>query len=241
MRIIPAIDLKSGRLSRLSKGDPDTAKYYDALGDPIEASVHWERTGATFLHVIDLDAAMGTGDNNLLVRRILGAVHIPVQVGGGIRTLKNASEILEVGASRVILGTLAFEKLDELDYLLSTFNSERIVVALDYSEGKVLTEGWKKHTEIPVIEAIERFRQKGVRRFLLTATGRDGLMVGPDVDTLSRSSRISGIHIIAAGGIGRLSDLEELRSIGVEEVVVGKALYEGRFTLAEAIARFKQQ
>ncbi len=236
MRIIPAIDLKNGRLSRLSKGDPDTAKYYEALGDPVEASLYWERTGATFLHVIDLDAAIGTGNNDLLVRRILRAVHIPVQVGGGIRTLRKALEILEGGASRIILGTLAFEKLDELDYLLSTFGSERIVVALDYSEGKVLTEGWKKRTEIPLIEAIEHFKQRGVCRFLLTAIRRDGLMVGPDLDTLSKDRMMSGIHIIAAGGIGRLSDLEELKRIGVEEVVVGKALYEGRFTLAEAIS-----
>lgn len=238
MRIIPAVDLKNGRLSRLSRGDPSTAKYYEALGDPVQTSVHWERSGANLLHVIDLDAVIGIGDNSLLIRRILEAVHIPVQVGGGLRTFKNALETLEAGASRIILGTFPFDNPHEFDCLLSTFGSERIVVALDYSEGKVLTEGWRKQTDMLLIDAMQHFRQMGVGRFLLTATGRDGLMVGPDIDTLSECKRMSGVHIIAAGGIGRLSDLEELTSIGVEEVVVGKALYEGRFTLAEAIARF---
>ena len=235
------MDLKNGRLSRLSKGDPNTAKYYEALGGPVQASIYWERTGATLLHLIDLDAAVGAGDNSLLIRRILGAIHIPVQVGGGLRTLKNALDVLDAGASRIILGTLPFDSPREFDYLLSNFGSGRIVVALDYLEGKVLTEGWKKHTNILLVDAMQRFRQMGVERFLLTATGRDGLMSGPDIDTLSECKRISGVHIIAAGGIGKLGDLEILMNIGVEEVVVGKALYEGRFTLAEAITRFTKQ
>ena len=239
MRIIPAVDLKNGHLSRLSKGDPRTVKHYEALGNPVEAAVYWEREGATFLHVIDLDAAIGTGDNSFLVKRILETIRIPTQIGGGLRTLKRVQDMLEAGASRVILGTLAFERPDELACILSAFSSKRIVVALDYLDGKVLTEGWRKNTETPLIEAIEHFRQEGILRFLLTAAGRDGLMAGPDIETISRCREISGIHIIAAGGIGSLSDLKALSSIGVEEVVVGKALYEGCFTLSEAIARFE--
>ena len=239
MRIIPAVDLKNGHVSRLSKGDPKTAKYYETLGSPIEASIHWERLGATILHVVDLDAAMGTGSNSFLVRRILKSVSIPVQIGGGLRTLKDAQDMLKAGASRIMLGTLAFERSDDLELLISTSGTERLVVALDYIDDKVLIEGWGKQTEIPLIEAIEHFKRKGVQKFLLTATGRDGLMIGPDVNTISRCNEISGIQIIAAGGIGSLGDLEALSSIGVQEVVVGKALYEGCFTLPEAIARFK--
>ena len=230
----------NGRLARLSRGDPETAKYYEVFGDPVETAVHWEREGARFLHVVDLDAAGGRGDNRVLVRRILGEVGIPVQVGGGLRSPADVIEVLGLGASRALVGTLAFEKPEEFRRLLDQVGNERLVVALDYVEGQVVTRGWKQRTELLLTENFRNLLEMGVRMFLLTCVRRDGLMTGPDLETLSKCARIPGAKIIAAGGIGSLDDLEKLREIGVTEVVVGRALYERRFTLREALTMFPE-
>jgi phosphoribosylformimino-5-aminoimidazole carboxamide ribotide isomerase len=230
----------NGRLARLSRGDPETAKYYEVFGDPVQAALHWEREGARLLHVIDLDAAMGTGDNRALIQRILSEVRIPVQVGGGLRRASDAIEILGQGASRVLIGTLAFEKPEEFRLLIDEVGNERLVVALDYVEDKIVTLGWKQRTGLLLTEALRNLLEIGVTIFLLTAVRRDGLMAGPDLENLSKCVRIPGAKIIAAGGIGDLDDLERLRKIGIGEVVVGKALYEGRFTLREAQALFPE-
>ena len=238
LRIIPAVDLMNGRLARLSKGDPNTAKYYEAFGDPVETAKHWEREGASFLHVIDLDAAVGRGNNRTLIQRILNEVKIPVQVGGGLRSPADVMEILRLGASRALVGTLAFESPEEFRQLLGNVGDGRLVVALDYVEGRVVIRGWRQRKELFLTEALLNLLKMGVRMFLLTDVRRDGLMTGPDLETLSRYVRIPHAQIIAAGGTGSLEDLDRLREIGVDEVVVGRALYEGRFTLREALTMF---
>jgi len=238
LRIVPAVDLMNGQIARLSRGDPETVKYYRAFGDPAQAALHWEREGARFLHVIDLDAAVGRGDNRVLIQRILREVRIPVQVGGGLRSATDVIQILGLGASRALVGTLAFEKTEEFRQLLGNVGNERLVVALDYFENRVVTRGWGRSTELVLTEALSNLFGMGVRIFLLTDVRRDGLMTGPDLETLSKCARIPSAKIIAAGGIGSLDDLEKLREIGVAEAVVGRALYEGRFTLREALTLF---
>jgi len=230
----------NGRLARLSRGDPETAKYYDAFGDPVQTAAHWEREGARFLHVVDLDAALGHGDNRALIQQILSAVHIPVQVGGGLRSPADVIEVLDMGASRALVGTLVFGNPEGFRWLLEKVGDERLVVALDYVEGRVVTKGWRQRTELLLSEALLKLLEMGVRMFLLTDVRRDGLMTGPDFETLSKYTRFPNAKIIAAGGIGSLDDLERLKKTGVYEVVVGRALYEGRFTLREALAMFPE-
>jgi phosphoribosylformimino-5-aminoimidazole carboxamide ribotide isomerase len=237
---MPAIDLLNGHLARLSKGDPSTAKYYEAFRDPIQTAVHWEKEGARSLHVIDLDSAMGTGSNRNIVKQILDEVSIPVQVGGGLRSAKDIVELIRLGASRVLVGTMVLESSEEFGRVLEDIGSKRLAVALDYVDGRIVTQGWKQRTEICLDEALTNLFQIGVRIFLLTDVTRDGLMVGPDLDSLSRCRRISDVQIIAAGGIASLGDLQQLKEIGVDEVVVGKALYEERFTLKEALDAFPE-
>ena len=238
LRVIPAVDLLGRRLARLSKGDVQTAKYYQVFGDPVQAALHWEKQGAKSLHVVDLDAAMGRGNNRPLIHRILSEVRIPVQVGGGLRSVEDIIDVLDKGASRAVIGTLAFENPGQFRQLLISLGSEKIVVALDYIEDRIVTRAWQQKTELALEETLRSLIETGATFFLLTAVARDGLLTGPDLESLSRCTRIPGARIIAAGGVAGLQDLLNLNDIGVEEAIVGKALYEQRFTLEEALALF---
>lgn len=240
MEVIPAIDLMRGRVVRLSKGDPKTAKVYDYLGDPVMVARRWEEEGADFLHVIDLDAALSVGRNLETVSKIAGAVSIPMQVGGGIRDFKTAEALLETGAHRVILGTLAFSEPLELARLIQECGDERVVVALDHQDGKVMVEGWRVPTNLGIDEAIPRFLDLQIRKFLVTSVAKDGTLSGPDFRILDKVCAYDGASVMAAGGISSLDDLVALNRIGVEGVVVGKALYEGMFTLGEALEAVKE-
>ena len=238
MRIIPAIDVLGGRLARLSRGDPETAKYYEAFGGPVQAAKRWEREGARFLHVVDLDAAMDRGNNRAVIRQVVSQVSIPVQVGGGLRRKRDVIEVIGLGASRALVGTLAFEHSEEFGQLLHEVGNERLVVALDHLQGRVVIQGWKKQTDSRLMESIMGLIESGARIFLITSVVRDGLMTGPDLESLSRCAQIPGAKIIAAGGIASLEDLRKLKAIGIEEAVIGRALYEGRFNLKDALDEF---
>jgi phosphoribosylformimino-5-aminoimidazole carboxamide ribotide isomerase len=238
LRVIPAVDLLDRRLARLSKGDVQTAKYYQVFGDPVQAALHWEKQGAKSLHVVDLDAAMGRGNNRLLIHRILSEVRIPVQVGGGLRSPEDVMDVLNKGASRAIIGTFAFENPSQFRQMIISLGCEKIVVALDYIENRIVTRAWQQKTELTLEETLRSLIGAGAKIFLLTAVARDGLLSGPDLENLSRCTRIPGARIIAAGGVAGLRDLENLAEIGVDEAIVGKALYEQRFTLEEVLALF---
>ncbi len=235
MEIIPAVDLMGGKVVRLSEGKPDTAKTYEGLEDPLTVAEKWEREGAGFLHVIDLDAATGQGNNRKTISAIVKEVTIPVQVGGGIRSRAIAEEILDAGARRIIVATLAFEREDVLKALIGDFGAERIIVALDYLNGIVMSKGWKSSTGLPLEKAMQRFLGLGAELFLLTSVSRDGLLSGPDYETLTAVAKRFGKGILVAGGISSLDDLVRLNSIGIEGIVIGKALYEHRFSLPEAL------
>ncbi|MFH0848728.1 MAG: 1-(5-phosphoribosyl)-5-[(5-phosphoribosylamino)methylideneamino]imidazole-4-carboxamide isomerase [archaeon] len=235
MQILPAIDLMNGRVVRLSKGDPNTAKRYDHLGDPVKIARQWEAGGADALHIIDLDAAFNVGNNSDMITEIVDAINLPTQVGGGMRSYEYCRKMLELGIDRILLATLAFREPQTLTRLQNEFGSNRILVALDNRNGKVLVEGWKAATEFELQEALKKFSNLNVNTFLITSTAKDGTMTGPDLVTLTEACAYPNVSIIAAGGIGSLNHLAALRCIGAEGVVIGKALYEGMFTLTDAL------
>ncbi|MEM3628452.1 MAG: 1-(5-phosphoribosyl)-5-[(5-phosphoribosylamino)methylideneamino]imidazole-4-carboxamide isomerase [Candidatus Bathyarchaeia archaeon] len=235
MKIFPAIDLMDGKVVRLLKGDPEAAKIYDWLGKPVEVAKKWEKDGADALHVIDLDAALNRGNNFATISEIVQAVKIPVHVGGGIRSEEAAEKLLSIGVDKVMLGTLAFKKPEAIKYLIEKFG-DCIIVALDYDEnGRVMIEGWRKEAELSVAEAMKKFLKLKVKTFLLTSISRDGTLKGVSINIVKRICALQKARIIAAGGVSSLNDLVILKQAGVYGVVIGKALYEGVFTLKEAL------
>jgi phosphoribosylformimino-5-aminoimidazole carboxamide ribotide isomerase len=235
LKVIPAIDLMKGKTVRLSRGNPQKAKVYDDFGDPLEIAKKWRNEGAQKLHIIDLDAAFGFGNNLAIIGEIARNLSTPIQVGGGIRTIEDVEILIKTGISQVILGALAFRKPEVIREIEKKFGKNTAIVALDNKEGKIMVEGWKAETGIDVMEAVKKFGSLNVETFLITSIARDGMLSGPDVETLKAVCRESNSYIIAAGGISSLDDLTILKSLGVAAVVIGKALYEGQFTLKEAI------
>ena len=235
-----AVDLMDGKVVRLTRGDPQTKVSYPGFSDPIQVSKRWEREGADFLHVIDLDAPFGRGENSEVISQLLREVSIPIQFGGGVRNVAKAKKLLNIGVSRIVLGTLAFESSNSISQLIGEYQSKRIVVALDYLRGEVKTRGWTSSTYEGVHDALLRFKAMGITRFLLTSISRDGVPSGPDIETIKKVSEISNVQIIAAGGVSSINDIETLYSLNLSGVVLGKALYEGRLNLKQVISITKQ-
>jgi len=235
LQVIPAVDLMSGKVVRLSRGDPKTAKVYAQFGTAVETAQKWKSDGAKKLHIIDLDAALGSGDNLSVIAEIVKSVELPVQVGGGIRTVAAVEKLLALGVSQVILGALAFSDSNAIGQIRRKFGSKHVIVALDNKDGKIMVEGWKTQTAFGIEEALEKFTELGVRTFLVTSITKDGTLSGPDLETLSKACQYPNVEIIAAGGIGSLNDLTALKRVGVAAAVVGKALYEDKFTFKEAL------
>ncbi len=237
MILLPAIDILGGNAVRLARGDFDAKTEYDA--DPLDAARRWVRDGARTLHVVDLDGARTGEPANLEhVRRIAGAVDVPVQVGGGLRSIDAVRSAVAAGATRVVLGTAAFTDLDFLDTAVSMY-PERVVVSVDARAGKLATEGWTEQTEIPVESVVQRMGDRGVRRFVFSSIEHDGTMSGPDLDGLRGVAQATRGSLVYSGGISSLDDLRavrKLRQVNVSGVIVGKALYEQRFTIGEAHA-----
>jgi phosphoribosylformimino-5-aminoimidazole carboxamide ribotide isomerase len=226
--VIPALDVLEGRCVRLSEGRREHVTIEG--GDPVEAGSRFVAEGARRLHVVDLDGAFSGRPTPGLVERV-AAAGVPVQVGGGLRDEVAIEAALDAGAARAIVGTAA---LTSLDALASRF-AERLVVAVDARDGRVVTEGWTAETELTARELARRCAASGVRRLLVTSTRRDGSLRGPDVPLLADVLE-AGLPVLAAGGIAELDDLRRLRDLGCEGAVVGSALWSGRFGLAEALA-----
>jgi phosphoribosylformimino-5-aminoimidazole carboxamide ribotide isomerase len=235
LQLIPAIDLMNGKIVRLTHGDPKTAKIYNQFGGPVENAEKWQAEGATKLHIIDLDAALGMGNNLSVIADIAASVDLPIQVGGGIRNIEAVEKVLGLGVSQVILGALAFSDPKAVTQVQRMFGAGSVIVALDNRDGKIMVEGWKTATTLGMTEALEKFAVLGVKAFLVTSITKDGTLSGPDLDTLREAGQYPNVEVIAAGGIGGLNDLVALKRVGVEGAVIGKALYEGKFTLKEAL------
>jgi phosphoribosylformimino-5-aminoimidazole carboxamide ribotide isomerase len=238
MQLIPAIDLMGGKIVRLTHGDPKTAKFYESqFGTPLEAAERWKFEGAGKLHIIDLDAAFGIGDNREVIAEIAKNVSLPIQVGGGIRSYETAEKLLKVGVGQVILGSLAVNDPPIIEKIQHRFGYNSAIVALDNRGGRIMIEGWQTPTAMTVDEALGKYTEHGQQTFLITSIAQDGMLGGPDLQTLCGAVMHPNAKIIAAGGIGTIGDLAALKDIGVEGAVIGKALYEGRFTLKEAILK----
>jgi phosphoribosylformimino-5-aminoimidazole carboxamide ribotide isomerase len=238
MQLIPAIDLMSGEIVRLTKGKKETVKSYEAqFGTPLQAAKRWRDEGAGKLHIIDLDAAFSIGNNHAVIAEIAKNVDLPIQVGGGIRCYETAEKLFDTGIKQVILGTLAFTDPSSIGKIRKKFGLDSVIVALDNKEGHIRVEGWQTETTMTVDDALHKNTELGVHNFLITSIAQDGMLSGPDLQTLNSAVLFPSAKIIAAGGIGTVGDLAALKEIGVEGVVIGKALYEGRFTLKEALAK----
>ncbi len=232
--VIPAIDIMGGKVVRLLRGSPNSVKSYEFLGDPLLIAKRWKSEGAPAIHIVDLDAALGVGENTELINRIIQSVDIPFQVGGGIKNMEHACQLIEAGAEKVILGSLAFRNLEAIKSLLRKFGSNRVIIALDHLNGEVVVDGWKTRTGMMLEEAARRFSSIGIKFFLVTSTQHDGMMGGTDVRSLLKVLNL-GVNVIASGGIRSLDDIVTLKGLGVYGVIVGRALYEGLFSLREAL------
>jgi phosphoribosylformimino-5-aminoimidazole carboxamide ribotide isomerase len=236
--LYPAVDMLDGKAVRLVKGDFQESKVYDQ--DPLTAARRWVQEGAQELHLVDLDGARAGAPVNLEhVRRISAELDCPVQLGGGLRTLAAIEQALEAGAQRAILGTAAFTDPQLLDAALKEW-PERVMVSVDTRGGKVTTAGWTQSTELTAAVVMRELQERGVQRIVYTNVDRDGMLDGPDVPEVGGLARaLSESVLICSGGIGQLSDLQqlaELREPRLMGVIVGKALYEERFTVAEGCA-----
>jgi phosphoribosylformimino-5-aminoimidazole carboxamide ribotide isomerase len=235
--LYPAIDILDGKAVRLVQGRfEDRTVYHD---DPLEAARSWVEAGARFLHVVDLDGARSGEPRSIEhLRRIVAGTGVPVQYGGGLRTLPAVRDALRAGAERAVVGTAAFRDVDFLDDILTAFGP-RIVVSVDVRGGHISTAGWTRTTEMPAEDAIRRLGARGVDSFVYTNVDRDGVLGGPDLDEVRRVAGAVRGRFLYSGGIGSLDDLRALaalRQVNLAGVIVGKALYERRFSLAEGQA-----
>jgi phosphoribosylformimino-5-aminoimidazole carboxamide ribotide isomerase len=235
--LYPAIDIRGGRVVRLLQGDYEQETTYDA--DPVDAAARWIGDGAEFLHVVDLDGARSGKPRNLAaVKRVAAAADAPIQVGGGLRDAESVGAVLDAGAARVVIGTAALRDPGFLDEMVA-LHGDRIVASVDARNGKVSLAGWIESSDVDAADAVAALGERGVARLLFTPIEVDGTMDGPLIAELNRVAAATDSAVIASGGVGDLADLKALAdrtAPNVDGVIVGRALYEGRFTVAEANA-----
>ena len=232
MELWAAIDLMGGHAVTLVQGRAADKTEWNE--NPVELAERWQREGADGLHIVDLDAAFGKGSNRELVVEVIKRAGVPVQVGGGVRRKETADELLKNGVTRVVLGTLAYERPSELAGLLKEHGPGRLIVAADYKDGQVVTKGWREGQGVSVERAAEDFERLGVTNLLATSVGRDGTASGPDVETVRTLALRRKLGIVASGGIRDVRDLRELKGAGARGAIIGRALYEGSIKLEEA-------
>ena len=233
MKIIPAIDLMGGKVVRLYKGDPDKKTIYS--DNPLDIAKKWESAGADIIHLVDLDATLGSGSNFETIRSIAESTNIPVEVAGGFRNKTIIENALEF-AQRVVIGTLAFipDQKRTLDELLATYGNERIVISVDHNDGKIVTNGWKETTSLELVSMVEKLVKNGFTEFLSTSINRDGTLQGPDLKWLQQINEIKNVNVIASGGISNIEDVMRVKELNPFGVILGKALYENQVTIEEA-------
>ena len=226
--LYPAIDLRGGRVVRLHQGDFDQETVYD--DDPVSVARAFEAAGARWIHVVDLDAARRTGSNRDTVVAVARSVSVPVQTGGGVRD----ASLLDDGLARIVLGSAAVED-PPLVRDLAAAHPGKVAVGLDHWGGEVRVRGWEQGSGRSLLDVAAALALPGVAAFVVTDISRDATLVGPDVDGLRELQRSTDVPVIASGGVGSLADLAALRDLGVAGVIVGKAIYEGRFRVEEAV------
>jgi phosphoribosylformimino-5-aminoimidazole carboxamide ribotide isomerase len=230
VKIIPAIDLMDGQVVRLLKGKPEDKTVYS--NNPLEIAKKWEKAGADMLHVVDLDATLQRGSNFGLIKKIAMGSSIPIQIAGGLRNEDLTSEALDY-SDRIVIGTIAFKNPSLVEFLLKKFGSQRIVISVDHSDGKIVINGWQQKTTINLLDSIRDFVGKNFTEFLLTNVTRDGTMQGPDTENLAAACKL-GKNVIASGGISGINDIIKVKGCNAYGVILGKALYEGKVSIEEA-------
>ena len=231
MKIIPAIDLMEGKVVRLYRGDPKKKTIYSE--NPLEIAKKWESAGADMLHLVDLDATLGTGSNFELLKDIAESVKIPVEVAGGFRNEKIVEEAIEF-AQRVVIGTLAFKDKTVLDKLLKTYGNEKLVISVDHKDSLIVVNGWQQTTDVALIDAVNDFIKMGFSEYLSTSIVRDGTLDGPDLESLKMVNEIKNVNLIVSGGISNIEDIVKVKELDPFGVILGKALYENQVTIEEA-------
>lgn len=234
MEVIPAIDIIEGKCVRLTRGEFDKKVVYS--DDPIDIAIQWESKGADRIHIVDLDGAkLGRPMNGDIIKKIIQKVSIPVEIGGGIRSIEVIQEYIRSGAKKVILGSIIFEDEALIKDVISRYQ-DNIIVSLDVRKGKVFIHGWEKETQINYIDAGKRLKEIGIKEFIYTNIDRDGTLGSPDIEGLKRFISLVNTPTIASGGISSMEDIKKIKEVGASGVIIGKALYEGRIKLEEAIA-----
>ena len=231
MKIIPAIDLMEGKVVRLYKGDPSKKTIYS--DNPLEIAKKWESAGADMIHLVDLDATLGKGSNFEILGNIAKSVKIPVQIAGGLRNEKIIESTLEF-AQRAVIGTLAFKDKTTLGKLLAVYGSKKLVISVDHNDGLVAVNGWQQTTKIPLIDAVNEFKEMGFSEYLSTNISRDGTLDGPDLIRTRTINEIENVNLIVSGGISNVEDVVKVKELNPFGVILGKALYENQITIEEA-------
>ncbi len=236
MLVIPAIDLSEGKCVRLQRGDMNAKTVFS--DEPVEVARRWANEGAEMIHIVDLDGAVsGTSANFEAVRDIIAAVPIPVELGGGLRTVEQVARVLDAGVKWAILGTAAISNRPELQKCLERFG-ERIIVGIDARDGRVAVQGWTQTSDVEALELAKQMEQLGVGKIIFTDINTDGMLGGPNIPAMKAMAQAVGIPVIASGGVTMLEDIRKLRGLerfGLEGCIVGRALYSGTIALAEAV------
>ncbi len=238
MKLYPAIDIKDGRCVRLQQGRFDQVKVYS--DSPAEIAALWESKGASFLHLVDLDGALkGRSANADCIRQIVQTVNIPTELGGGIRSLRDIEEVLDLGVYRAIIGTKAVEDPRMLREAVKQFGAEHIAVGIDAKNGLVAVNGWEQVSQVSAMDLALQMKEMGVQTIIYTDISRDGMLSGPNVDATKRLSDATGLDVVASGGVSCMEDLRRIHWAGIHGAIIGKALYEERVDLAEAVREFE--
>lgn len=233
MIIYPAIDIRGGRAVRLIEGDYNRETVFDA--DPLDAAHRWQADGAEWIHIVDLDGARdGIRANADAISRIRAEISVPIQLGGGLRTLDDIADVAAIGIDRMVIGSAAVSNPELVREAVETWG-DRIAVGLDARDGMLATHGWKAQSKVSVLDASARFAAMGVQHIVFTDIGRDGRLEGPNINALLDVTAAFPANVIASGGVSSLEDIRAIRDTGVSGVIVGAALYHHRFGLAEAI------
>ncbi len=239
MRIYPAIDIIKGQAVRLVQGRYDKETVYDA--DPVAVAKRWEAAGASFIHVVDLDGALdGVWSNKKTIADIVSAVSIPVQTGGGVRSISDVKERLDIGVSRVILGTVAIKQPELVREAVQLFGPDAVVVGIDAKGGMVAIHGWEEVSKKSALDLCLQVKEMGVKTIVYTDIAKDGMMQGPNTEQTKLLIDETGLDIIASGGVSSYDDLEKVAKINAEGAIIGKALYTNAIDLSEAVSRFER-
>ena len=240
MEIIPAIDIRGGKCVRLYQGDYDRETVYSE--SPVKVALQWQQMGAERIHVVDLDGArVGVPVNLEIVSEIANSVDVPVQFGGGVRTLGSATSVVSGGVSRVIIGTALLENADLLQQISRKLGAESVIAGVDVRDGVVVKRGWMQSSSESVEDVVARIEHIGVARFVYTDVSRDGTLTEPDFSTIEHLVGSTPLKVIVAGGIASVDHIMRLSTIGVEAVVVGKAVYTGDIDLIDAICAVERR